>query len=320
MIFQLAQKVLPWIITPGLLIFLWFRVDGAQALARLGDLHPGWLIAGVLLASGQVVLSALRWRLTARHVGITISKGWSIREYFLGTLLNQLLPGGVGGDLFRAWRHGRKDHREQSRTGFFPSLRVVMIERSAGYLALLPFAAAGAYLWVPKPWNLVAGTLLLAVLGVLVVLPFQVRHLVLFRGLSVFFMELRTALLVRGVWERQLFLSLLILASYVLVFACSAYALQVPMAPLFLVTAVPLVLLSMAVPFTIAGWGVREVATVGLWGLSGHSIEEGLAVSIGYGLLVLLGALPGALVLLIDAGVRRQERRSRSNKTSLPMR
>ncbi|WP_022729547.1 lysylphosphatidylglycerol synthase transmembrane domain-containing protein [Fodinicurvata sediminis] len=316
---RVAQKILPWIVTPGLLIFLWLRVDGEQALARLGDLHIGWMIAGVLLASGQVVLSALRWRLTAHHVGIVIPRFWSIREYFLGTLLNQLLPGGVGGDVFRAWRHGRNGHEKQMRTGFLPSLRIVMIERGAGYLALLPFAAVGAYLWVPEPWNLVAGTLLLTILALLVILPFQARHVPLFHSLRVFLMELRTALLVRGVWEKQLLLSLLILGSYVLVFACSARALQVQLAPLFLITAVPLVLLSMAIPFTIAGWGLREAATVGLWGMTGHSIEEGLAVSIGYGLLVLLGALPGVLVLLLDAAGRLQERRSRSNKTSAPI-
>lgn len=300
MSYRQLNRVVPWIVTPGLLVFLWFRVDGAQALARLDNLQAGWLVAGLFLASLQVVLSALRWRLTARQVGAPMARAWSVREYYLGSFLNQLLPGGVAGDVFRAWRHRRKNEQGQGDLRFFPALRIVMIERGAGYLILLPFAAAGAFLWMPAPWNLLACALLLGALAVLVIAPFYGERLPFFRALKTFLLELRDGLLARSVVTRQLLLSFLIFTTYVLVFACSAHALQIPIAPLFLFTAVPLLLLSMVLPFTIAGWGVREAAAVGLWGLSGYAVEDGLAISVGYGLLILLGALPGALVLIFD--------------------
>ena len=56
-----------------------------------------------------------------------------------------------------------------------------------------------------------------------------------------------------------------------------------------------LLLLAMAVPLTVAGWGVREGAAAVLWPLAGLPAEQGVALSVGYGLTVLLSSLPGSL-------------------------
>ena len=54
----------------------------------------------------------------------------------------------------------------------------------------------------------------------------------------------------------------------------------------------------MAVPITISGWGVREGAAALLWPLAGLPAEQGVALSVGYGAMVFLASLPGALVLV----------------------
>ncbi|OZB14367.1 MAG: hypothetical protein B7X58_08055 [Marinobacter sp. 34-60-7] len=56
-------------------------------------------------------------------------------------------------------------------------------------------------------------------------------------------------------------------------------------------------LLAMVVPITVSGWGVREGAAALLWPAVGWPAEVGVAVSVGYGALVFLASLPGALVL-----------------------
>jgi hypothetical protein len=56
----------------------------------------------------------------------------------------------------------------------------------------------------------------------------------------------------------------------------------------------------MAIPLSIAGWGLRETAAVALWAMAGLPAEGALAASILYGLLNLLGSVPGALALLLD--------------------
>jgi hypothetical protein len=67
---------------------------------------------------------------------------------------------------------------------------------------------------------------------------------------------------------------------------------------------VPITTLLITIPLSIAGWGVREgVMVVGL-GYVGIAPEEALALSILYGLLTLVVALPGVLAWLTDPAVR----------------
>jgi len=56
-------------------------------------------------------------------------------------------------------------------------------------------------------------------------------------------------------------------------------------------------LMTMLVPVTIAGWGLREVAAAALWSAAGLSAADGVAVSVSYGLIVLVSSVPGAVVL-----------------------
>ena len=55
----------------------------------------------------------------------------------------------------------------------------------------------------------------------------------------------------------------------------------------------------MLIPVTVAGWGLREGAAAVLWGAVGLAAADGVVVSVAYGLLVLIGSLPGALFLMV---------------------
>jgi hypothetical protein len=58
-----------------------------------------------------------------------------------------------------------------------------------------------------------------------------------------------------------------------------------------------LAMLGMVVP-GIAGWGPREGATAWVFGAAGLGAGQGVATAVVYGVMVLVAALPGALVLL----------------------
>ena len=75
-----------------------------------------------------------------------------------------------------------------------------------------------------------------------------------------------------------------------------------------LVPLVAPVLMAMLIPITVAGWGVREGAAAALWGLVGLTPEDGVAISVAYGLLVLVSSAPGVPILtriLIEGPGRR---------------
>ncbi len=64
------------------------------------------------------------------------------------------------------------------------------------------------------------------------------------------------------------------------------------------------VLMTMLIPVSVAGWGVREGAAALLWSVVGLTPEEGAAISVTYGLIVLVAALPGVTALVLPSAGR----------------
>ena len=89
----------------ALLLALAWWLDAAQILARLSQMRSEWVLLALALSVVQVFVSAWRWRFTAGRLGIDLRFGEAVREYYLSMFVNQVLPGGVVGDVSRAWRH-----------------------------------------------------------------------------------------------------------------------------------------------------------------------------------------------------------------------
>lgn len=288
-----------------LLAALWRLSDSDELSRRLGTADPAWLAAGLLLTVPVMLLSALRWRYTARRLEAELGFGRALRELYLSLFLNQILPGGVTGDAIRAWRHGRRE-RERARARMGPAIRAVVIERLSGYLSLVPVVLVGVALWPSLPGALPAMRVWAPLAGAVIVLGGLAAALLFFArsgaggALDRFFADARRALLSRRAVGPQAGFALLLLAGYLAMFYCAAQAAHAPLTVLQLVAIVPAVLLSMAIPLSIAGWGLRETAAVALWAMAGLPTEGALAASILYGLMNLLGSLPGALALLLD--------------------
>ena len=100
------------------------------------------------------------------------------------------------------------------------------------------------------------------------------------------------------------------MVSYVLVFLVSARAVGIETPLGTLVPLIPPVLMTMLIPVSVAGWGVREAAAAALWAGAGLTPEDGAAVSVAYGLLVLVSSAPGLLVLM-RATIGDRDRRAR---------
>jgi len=287
------------LLVPVVLIgLLWHVVDVTVVVARLRAAEPSWLLAGIALVQVQVVLSALRWRFTAGRLGQRLTVARAVREYYLATLLNQVLPGGMAGDAARALRASA-----DSASG--PAVQGVVIERLAGQLALLVVTLIGLAAWpllvdepVPRAALLaIAAVPPLVVLGVLLVAAFAARGPARWRRAAASLgPAVRRTWFDDGAWLVQGVASLGVTASYVGVFAVAARAGGGALPLEALATIVPLALASMLVPFSIGGWGLREGAAAALWPLIGASAEAGVAASVLYGLISLAGSLPGLLV------------------------
>ncbi|SIT07578.1 Uncharacterized membrane protein YbhN, UPF0104 family [Roseivivax lentus] len=284
----------------GLLVLLWQVAGGEEAAQSLTSANPAWLAAALAALTLQTVLSALRWRLTAAQLGITIDPRAALREYYLSQVVNQSLPGGVLGDAERA-------RRARAQAGFLASGQAVLFERLAGQAGLFLCTATAFILTLALPGGVVWPDWLRApvagFVGLGLCLPFGFYAATrldgrLGRGLRAFGAAMVTALAARSVIVRQLLLSLATTACNLAAFAFCAEAVGHGLPPAAVAAFVPLILLTMLVPLTISGWGLREGAAAALFPVAGASASGGLATSIVFGLMLIVSTLPGLLVLL----------------------
>lgn len=298
----------PWlrrgVVSAGLLAAVALWVEPQEIMAEVQRLSATWVALAFAISTLQIMLSAWRWQFTAGLIDVPLRFAYALREYYLALLVNQLLPGGVLGDAGRAHRHATQ---AQSRGRAW---RAVIIERTSGQMAvgLLTLTA----LLLSPLWHSALGVELVTALGLSAVIGATLviaSGLLLRQRLSALFGQLpswcqalardiKRGLLQRGVWPRQLLSSLVIVISYGLVMVCAARAIGVELPALQVLALTPVLLLAMLIPFSVAGWGLREGAAAGVWALVGLPPAQGVAVSLAYGVLVLLASLPGIWVAL----------------------
>ena len=267
-------------------------VDARQVLAALRTLPASLIALALPLTAVQIALAAWRWRLTASKLGLRLPYALAFTECYAASAINQLLPGGVLGDVARAWRHA---NRVETRGA---AIRAVVFERGMGQLALVLATALAWTLqprWASSRLALAVGALVLIVAALVFALRRYARRWPWLRETAA---DLRRAWWPARVLALQLAISWLLLASIVLLFllaarAAGAQAPTIVLAPLLLNA-----LLAMALPFGFAGWGLRESAAALSWSIAGLDAAQGVAASISYGVLTLIGSLPGLLALL----------------------
>lgn len=307
----LLRLIVPLALFAGLL----FVVDVEKAITLVGDASPVPLILALVLVQGQIVLAAVRWRMTAMSLGQHLGLKRAIFEYYGASLLNLVLPGGVSGDMVRI---ARNRHDESGDGSLERSAHAVILERASGQFAFALVAAVGLGLWAIRgesaPEEAVIGvttvlSIAAAIALIMVGAAILARGRVL-RAIRRFATALRLAFLRPKQAVCQMILSLAVVAAYLAVFALASLAVGAPLDLDQILLLVPPVLLTMLVPVSVGGWGVREAAAAALWPLAGYAPSTGVAASLIYGLISTAGALPGLFAFDFPLWRRRDERTS----------
>lgn len=276
-------------VTGALLAWALSRVDRAGLEATLSGLRWPWLVAAALLGPVQVGLAALRWRRVSLTLELPLSARQAFGEQYLATLVNQLVPSGIAGEGLRIYRHGKRSQAMRA------ALHAAVVERFSGHLLLCGLCAL---LLIPL-WGVAPTGMVPAVLGLVAVAALGLLAPAGLPAVGPFARDARRSLLRAEAWPIW-GISALLLASFVGGLVLCLLALGLPLST-SLVGAMPMLLLAMSVPLSVGGWGLREATATLLLPALGLAQEAALALSITYGLSVLLGALPGALVPLLRA-------------------
>ncbi|MDT4923342.1 MAG: hypothetical protein QOG01_1055 [Pseudonocardiales bacterium] len=305
----MSRAVWTWARLAGgaaILAVLVWRLGTGPILDGLRTISVGTLVSAGAITVVTTVCSAWRWVLVARGLGVSLPLGAAIAAYYRSQFLNTTLPGGVLGDVHRAVRHGR-DVGDVGR-----GLRAVVWERSAGqliqaFLALILLAALPSPVRSSMP--VVVAAVVVAALGAALALRARPR-----RGSSRWARALRAAgddirdgLLARRAWPGIVLASVVVVAGHTVTFVIAARTAGSNASLVRILPLAMLILLAMAVPANIGGWGPREGAAAWLFGAAGLGAGLGVATATVYGVMVLAASLPGAAVL-VAAGLSRRRR------------
>ncbi len=282
-----------------------WRLDLAAVAAALGTVGAGpaaaATAAALAIGAATTLLSARRWVLVARALGLPLRTGPAVAAYYRALFLNAVLPTGVLGDVHRAVDHGR-------RSGALGAgVRAVVLERTAGQALLI---AVGVLLLAVLPawWGLLdpeaaAVAVLAAAAGAAALLAWARRGTALprvRRAVRAVAADARATLFARRLGPRVAVLSAAVLGGHVVLFLVAARTAGAAAPAVDLVPPAVVALLAMAIPANAAGWGPREAATAAAFGTAGLGAELGLATAVVYGLLALAASLPGAVVLALS--------------------
>lgn len=287
------------VVTTGLLVYLARKVSIGPALAQMATMRPAAAIGAAILVLLQLALGSVRWQLISGLLQAPMHLGRAFKFTLIGQFFNQVLPTALGGDAVRAWLASR-DGAPLGR-----AIRAVVCDRVVGLVALLIIISA-TLLVMPHfaerslPLQHVFRTAAVLALAGLAALFFfgdplarRLQRHRLAQPAGRLIQDLRAALYSPATSASTMGASVAAHLLAVGAMCLCANGMNIPLDFGAAMSIVPAIVLVSMAPISIAGWGVREGATVVGLGLLGIAATEALAVSVAYGLLQIAVGIPG---------------------------
>lgn len=271
--------------------------DVRGALERIASAGPVDTLMALALAAAILPLQTLRWKVVLRESGHELPFARALGLVWIGQFFSQVLPSSVGGDALRMWYA----HKSGMAPG--PAIVTVIVDRVVSLLGILVLVAGGL------PWLLRAMPEGAARTGIVVLVAAGVAGfavVALFAADAPWLHRWRPARVLLAPW---VLLRRILLAPRRLAFALAssvagtagfcavvfqlgrALGLELGLADCLLLF--PPVMLATAIPISVAGWGLREGAMVVVLGYVHVAAADAFALSVLFGLVVIVASLPG---------------------------
>jgi uncharacterized protein (TIRG00374 family) len=312
--------------TLAILWVLWGQDWGklAGVFRNLSPWHFG--LSLIVFAIAQVMI-AVRWWLLLRAQSIHIEIWAAVRLFYLGLFYNNVMPGAIGGDLLKAWYVTK--HTDKRLAGALS----VFADRAVGLTGTL-LIAIFTYLTFVRGRIAIGGmgagwfsrhsrAILWVVVAIVAVCAALLAHPMARARMSGIAAKVwgKGVLLLRGFkdavvaycsrpWTLLLALVLTLIAQSIVIaaFWLLGRDLGVEAGLSYYFVVFPVMWVVGAIPISIAGLGVTEAGTVGLFvTLTGATPEKVLALAFCQRFVWVLASLPGGLVHLLGAHLPPQE-------------
>ena len=292
------------ILSVGLVWYVASKFDLKDALAQLRNLTVGALVATLAIYYVQLLTAALRYREFLGVMGAKFSVRRSVDATLIGYFFSQTFISFVGGDAMRLLRTNKAGIQ------FGTAAKAIVLDRASGFagqvlliLLVLPFT-------LPRISDVNMRLSLLGVVGAGVIgalavlaasrLPAVARRVKIVNTIAdVSGRVIRRIATWRGCAAFFGF-SLLINFLNLALFYVIGQGLGVQLRFLDCLVLLPPVFLIAMLPISVAGWGVREGLVIVALGLAGVPPSSSLAISVCFGLGLIVISLPGGILWLFS--------------------
>jgi glycosyltransferase 2 family protein len=287
-----------------------YRVDLSVAWQHAASQDISLLGAAFAMVLAQIALGALRWRAILVRLGGHVTLLAALRLFYASVFFNTCLIGGFAGDAARMWLTYRAGVDASTAA---KSVIVDRIAALAGVALLIIVTTPLFILRAGTEWVMfvpiaiaiagLAGIVVAAQLNSLPTAWLRWRPLRLLQALGG---------ATRAVFmHRSAFPTLALAVGAQTAMALSVYfvarSLRIEVSALDCLVLMQPVALATALPISIGGWGVREGAIIGLFGLIGVPSAAALVLSVQVGLVTMAASLPGGLFCFASRGARARD-------------
>ncbi len=311
----LAAKIA---VSAVLIGFVVSRISLSEIRHAVRDPHWGWLAASMAIYAASAVGCAWQWALILRAGGIAAPAREIRRLYFIGLFFNNFLPANVGGDAYKIIDLGRREHRPLA---VFCS---TLLDRLVGLAALTLLAVVVlGVTWVVHIALPLSVLLLAAVLALLAAVLALLLSRRLGRRLPGWLQAVRLGRFadragrvgeefarfrdrpgwLYGIFLLSLGVQLLRMLTHLAVARGLGFELAADQA-LQLLVLIPLLALSLTLPVTINGIGLRETVSADLLTYAGLAAPEAVAMEVAAYLVQVLFSLQGGVLLWMGRWTR----------------
>jgi uncharacterized protein (TIRG00374 family) len=307
------------VVSLGIFAYVFSKADIGHLWAIIKDAEPLYFAAAVVVYLFIQSLSAYRWYLLLKPLGIRAPYLKLLSYYFLGMYFSNFLPTAIGGDLVRIYYLNKETRRLSGATAS------VFFDRDCGLAALLSIAIASAAVSQTEfngiPLTTAFGLVAITFIAANLALFYRPSYNLLHRLLSLLKMKkvdekverlFNSFNSYRGQWNLILpiaVLSLLIQFGCVVINILNARAigLQTNHGWIDFLALIPATGLISMIPLSLNGMGWREASYVVLFQAVGAKQTQALTLALLWLGVLVVTSLPGGIIYIFQGSKPKEQ-------------
>ena len=289
------QNIFKYTLSFSLLYYV-ITTYGNDMQKTLSVINYHYVLIVFFISFIQYVLSAYRWMYISSKNGSEMNFLYCLKFYYISTFINNILPGGVVGDIYRAYCARESDN---NLINLSKSVQGIVFERLSGQIMMFfIFLLSLTFFFLINAKYVAFLYTVIPVLSITFIIYIVVKKMY-FNKISSNEIIINFKKIFSGIifWNHTI-ISFFVVLSYIVIYIISAEAIGLSIDYFTFFVFTPIVLFSMTLPVSIGGWGVREGTALLIAFLLGLSASSSISVAVMYGILNLFCSLPGLFFLL----------------------